>query len=400
MMCFVSSCVRKFLGTVCVAAVWMATEPVLQAQSFPLVQTTPDEGLSDHVNTLMQSAMQEGDFPGAVVVMASSDAILFADAYGDRQQEPTHEPMTLDTIFDLASLTKPVATATSVMILIEEGRVAPDDKVHVASAKDNDTEVATSVVHPDMRLEHLLLHTSGLIPDNAMSDYTDGPDSVWKKIGSLAPRTPPGQKFAYSDVGFMRLQQIVERASGESLDAFSRRRIFEPLGMTDTHYRPAKKFWPRIAPTEKQDDRFLRGTVHDPRAAALGGVAGHAGLFSSANDLVKYGRMMLRRGRPVLSVTAWQTMSRPRDVGRGTRTYGWDHRSPYSSNRPAGFSDAAFGHGGFTGTVLWIDPEKNLVFVFLSNRLHPDGKGSVNALAAKVGNVLLTHLEKSEKESD
>ncbi len=148
----------------------------------------------------------------------------------------------------------------------------------------------------------------------------------------------------------------------------------------------------RAAPTERRDDQWIRGEVHDPRAYLLGGVAGHAGLFSTARDLVRYGQMMLGRGSTptvtVLDQETFASMTKPRVVPRGTRTFGWDHRSPYSSNRGDRFSDAAFGHGGFTGTVMWIDPEQNRVFIFLSNRLHPDGKGSVNQLAGKIATIV------------
>ena len=156
-------------------------------------------------------------------------------------------------------------------------------------------------------------------------------------------------------------------------------------------YVPSETLRIRAAPTEQRDDRWMRGEVHDPRAHLLGGVAGHAGLFSTAGDLVRYGQMMLSQGQgadAVLNPMTFALMTQPREVPRGTRTFGWDHQSPYSSNRGETFSDAAFGHGGFTGTVIWIDPEQQRVFIFLSNRLHPDGKGSVNQLAGKIATLI------------
>ncbi len=207
----------------------------------------------------------------------------------------------------------------------------------------------------------LLLHIGGMIPDNALADYEDGPALAWERICGLKPIASPGEKFAYTDVGFIVLGKLVERVSGRTLDQFAAEEIFRPLGMTETMYVPSETLRIRAAPTEQRDDRWMRGEVHDPRAHRLGGVAGHAGLFSTAGDLVRYGQMMLSQGQgadAVLNPMTFALMTQPREVPRGTRTFGWDHQSPYSSNRGETFSDAAFGHGGFTGTVIWIDPEQ------------------------------------------
>ena len=180
--------------------------------------------------------------------------------------------------------------------------------------------------------------------------------------------------------------------SGQTLDVFAAEQVFRPLGMMETTYNPGPDLSARAAPTERRGDDWMRGEVHDPRAFRLGGVAGHAGLFSTAGDLVTYGQMMLQQGQSgaakILSPRAFSMMTRPREIPRGTRTFGWDHRTGYSRNRGKSLSESAFGHGGFTGTVIWIDPEKQLVFVFLSNRLHPDGKGTVNGLAGEIATLV------------
>jgi CubicO group peptidase (beta-lactamase class C family) len=346
-----------------------------------------DEATSfeDQVATIVEQGINEGEMPGAVVVVADQKQVLYQRAFGDRQVEPHRVPMTLNTVFDLASLTKPIATATSVMCLVQAGKVEVDEPVcrYLPEFTGHGKESIT--------VSDLLLHVGGLIPDNALADYQQGPEEAWKRICELKPIAARGEKFAYTDVGFIVLGKLVERVSGRTLDRFAFEEIFQPLEMKETMYLPGDDLQARAAPTERRDGHWMQGEVHDPRAYLLGGVAGHAGLFSTAGDLVRYGQMMLARGKAapsVLDTTTLQTMTRPREVPRGTRTFGWDHRSPYSSNRGEAFSDSAFGHGGFTGTVIWIDPDQDRVFVFLSNRLHPDGKGTVNRLAGKIATLI------------
>lgn len=333
------------------------------------------------INDWVEQAISAGDLPGAVVCFADADKVRYLKTFGDRQVEPTRSPMTVDTVFDLASITKPVATATSVALLCQQGKLdyaAPVSR-YLPEFIGNQKETIT--------VAQCLLHTSGLTPDNALSDYSDGETLAWKRICELGLRSDPGTKFAYSDVGFIVLGNLVQKVSGQPLDAYAKDNIFEPFGMLETTFNPSSELAGRTAPTEKQAGKWLRGQVHDPRASRLGGVAGHAGLFSTAADLVTFGQTLLKAGKgqsDVMNRVTLQAMIRPRTIPRGTRTFGWDNQSPYSSNRGTSLSDQAFGHGGFTGTVLWIDPEKELIFVFLSSRLHPDGKGSVNKLAGEI----------------
>lgn len=340
------------------------------------------------IEPIVRRGIAEGQMPGAVVAVANADKILYLQAFGDRQVQPSQEAMTTDTIFDLASLTKPVATATSVMCLVQRGAIDLDKPVasYLPEFSADDQNQIT--------VRDLMLHVGGMIPDNALRDYQDGPEKAWQRLFAQSPRSSRGEKFAYSDVGFLLLGKLVERVSGMPLDKFASETIFQPLQMESTSYNPPPAWRTRITPTETRGGKMLRGEVHDPRAALLGGVAGHAGLFSTAEDLVRYGQMILTvkdsdaKPTSVLDQDTIAAMIKPDQVPRGTRALGWDHRSPYSSNRGSSFSDTAIGHGGFTGTVLWIDPEKQLVFVFLSSRLHPDGKGSVNALAGEIATIL------------
>lgn len=338
------------------------------------------------IERVVTAGIESGEMPGAVVVMAGPNEIRFAQAYGHRRIEPEKVPMSLDTVFDMASLTKPIATASSIMKLAQQGKIDIDAKVsdYLPDFSPNGKDEIT--------IAQLLLHVGGLIPDNALADYNDGPETAWTRICDLKLIAEPGERFAYTDVGFIVLGKIVESVSGQPLDRFAREELFEPLEMHETMFNPTEDLRQRAAPTEKRDGTWMTGEVHDPRSFRMKGVAGHAGLFSTAADLVKYGQMMLRSENgiedQVLASATVKRMTQPRDVPRGTRTYGWDHQTGYSRNRGKSLSDAAFGHGGFTGTVMWIDPEKELIFIFLSNRLHPDGKGTVNGLAGEIATII------------
>ena len=357
----------------------------------PDEQTSSSEHEFDAIETIVQQGIEAGKMPGAVVVIADRDRILYRRAFGQRQVKPVPEPMTVDTVFDLASLTKPVATATSIMKLIGEGQLSPLSRVSqfLPEFGKNGKESIT--------VEDLLLHVGGLIPDNSLRDYQNGVDTSWKNICNLKPLADRGTKFMYTDVGYIVLGKLVEKISDQPLDQYAQKHVFAPLGMQETTFNPSAKLKKRAAATEQRDGQWIKGDVHDPRAHLLLGVAGHAGLFSTADDLTRYGQQMLRIASSKAEIPFPQPtlkmMIHPREVEReskviGTRTYGWDHRSPYSSNRGDKLSDSAFGHGGFTGTVMWIDPEKDRVFIFLSNRLHPDGKGSVNRLAGEIASII------------
>jgi uncharacterized protein YbbC (DUF1343 family)/CubicO group peptidase (beta-lactamase class C family) len=337
------------------------------------------------IDAALQEGIDRGRLPGAVVAVVRQGKIAFRKAYGSRAKEPAESAMTTDTVFDLASLTKPVATATSVMILLEQGKLRLEDRVtqYLPEFGRNGKERVT--------LEQLLLHTSGLIADNPVGDYRDGRAKALERICQLTPVAPPGSKFIYSDVGFIVLGELVERVSGEPLDTFARKHIVEPLGLRDTGFRPDEAHAAHAAPTEQRDGHWMRGEVHDPRAYLLGGVAGHAGLFSTADDLAVYAQMILNGGtyggRRILSPATVRLMTTPRPVPGGLRALGWDVQTAYSSNRGELFPAGSFGHTGFTGTSIWIDPSSQTTVIFLSNRVHPRGRGDVKRVRGQVATL-------------
>jgi CubicO group peptidase (beta-lactamase class C family) len=306
--------------------------------------------------------------------------------------------MTTDTVFDLASLTKVVATTTSVMILIEEGRLRLADPV-AAFVPGFERYGKGGIT-----IRHLLTHTSGLRPDIDLSDPWSGYETAIARAVEEVPTSPPGERFVYSDINFFLLGEVVARVSGQGLARFSRERIFEPLGMRDTGFNPAASLLPRIAPTEAcagpdcRAGEMLRGVVHDPTARRMGGVAGHAGLFATAGDLSRFCRMLLHGGQlgttRILSPLAVAKMTSPATPpgARDTRAFGWDLDSRFASNSGDLLPVGSFGHTGFTGTSLWIDPLTGVYVVFLSSRLHPDGKGDVTPLRAKVATAVAAAL--------
>jgi uncharacterized protein YbbC (DUF1343 family)/CubicO group peptidase (beta-lactamase class C family) len=374
-----------FLCIAICPAIGQAKDPPTAAQKISWEKAGMDSAIEGRIERAVTHAIDRGELAGCVVLIGRREGIVFEHAYGNRAVEPKTEPMTTDTLFDMASLTKPLVTATSIMILIERGQLRLSDKVlkffpdFAANGKE------------DVTVEHLLTHSSGLIPDNPISDYNDGWKSAEKKICELKLLSEPGSKFKYSDVNFILLGKIVESVAGKPEDEFVKEEIYSKLGMRDTGYKPSDELKARAETTEKRDGKWIKGEVHDPRAYAMGGVAGHAGLFSTAEDLAIYGQMTLQKGRRggvrILSEATFEEMIRPRDIDGSRRALGWDNHTGYSRNRGELMSDRAFGHGGFTGTSMWIDPDLNLYVIFLGNRLNPDGKGEVNDLAGRIGSM-------------
>ena len=349
------------------------------------------------VDEAVEAAIGRGDCPGAVVLVVGGDEVVLRKAYGNRAVAPEKAAMTADAVFDLASLTKPLATGTAVMKLIEQGKLRPDDLVakHWPAFGANGKEAVT--------VAHLLLHTSGLTADNPLADYQGGRETALDRVAALKPEAPPGTRFRYSDVGFIALGVVVEKVSGVPLDRFAKTHVFDPLKMTATGFRPPESVWPRVAPTGRREGKVVLGAVHDPRAFALGGVAGHAGLFAPADDLARYCRMLLRGGeldgvRVLMpeTVTLFTTAravpagGKPADPPRKlVRSYGWDVDTGYSGQRGDGFAKGeGYGHTGFTGTSIWIDPPTRTAVVVLTSRVHPDDKGNVARLRRDVATAV------------
>ena len=371
---------------------WLASAALLALFAVPLRAQ-----LAREVGTAVERAVAAGEVPGAAIVVGRGDEVLLRAAFGARALEP-RELATLDTLYDLASLTKPIATAASVMKLVERGslelqasvaRQLPEFGVHGKDA---------------ITVEMLLLHTSGLVADNPLGDYVGSRDEMWSRICALEPRSAPGTKFTYSDVGYIVLGRLVERVDGRGLDRFASEELFTPLGMLDTTFQPGEALRARCAPTERRDGAWMRGTVHDPRAFALGGVAGHAGLFSTAEDVARWCRMLLAGGEldgvRVLETRTVQTLLTPRALpdGSGWRTLALDCDTSYSGARGEVFQrGASFGHTGFTGTSLWLDPASLGYVVALSNRVHPDGKGETRELRRAVADAAARALRGSSE---
>jgi uncharacterized protein YbbC (DUF1343 family)/CubicO group peptidase (beta-lactamase class C family) len=389
------------------------------------------------IEEAVNDSIKRKETPGAVVLVGRKGKIVYRKAFGNRALEPQTEAMTVDTIFDMASLTKVVATATSMMILVEQGKVRLGDPViryipeFGQAGKDRIT------------VEQLLTHRAGFVPDNSIHDYEDGAEKAMQRIYDLKPDYEPGTRFVYSDVGYIVAAEIIKRVTGKRIDEFARENIFPQLGMRDTRFlssdvhfwnpesqaKPEESARPivkevsgmsyegragtlrpfasnsifqslnRVAPTERREGRkgdqkaFMRGEVHDPRAYLLGGVAGHAGLFSTADDLAIFCQMILNGGSyngvRILSPYAVERMTMPRGVPvNELRGIGWDVGSSYSTNRGDLFPIGTFGHTGFTGTSIWIDPTSQTFVIILTNRVHPNGKGDVANLRSFIASIV------------
>jgi uncharacterized protein YbbC (DUF1343 family)/CubicO group peptidase (beta-lactamase class C family) len=335
------------------------------------------------IRFVVESAIRRGELPGGVVAVGDRRGLRYLEAFGVRT---LGEAMTPETRFDLASLTKPF-TAAAIMLLAERGVV------------DLGAPVSTylrELQKPDKRsitIEQLLLHTSGLPKVNPLAACEHGRAHVRAAIARERLLSAPGARFEYSDLGFILLGEVVESVTSMSLDAFASSQLFSPLGMRDTAFRPAPGDALRCAPTELREDVLIRGVVDDPRAFRLGGVAGHAGVFSTAEDLARFAQMLLAGGAlgeaRVLSSATVGTFTTPRAAGGAMRTPGFDAQSSYALGRGRGMSARAFGHGGYTGTSLWMDPSHDLFVILLTNRVHVGPKGNIHPLASAVADLAL-----------
>src|SRR5215471_7128200 len=350
------------------------------------------------VDAIINQAISDGNIPGAVLVVGHNGKVIYRKAYGNRALEPKREPMTLDTIFDLASLTKVIATTTAVMQLVEQGKVRLNDPVakYLPEFAQNGKD--------DITVRQLLTHYSGLAPDIELTPAFDSKEAAFRLAFAETPQQAPGSGFIYSDTNFIVLGALVEKLSGQTLDSYTQQHIFTPLKMMHTRFLPPAAWRLRIAPTEyDENEHMLRGVVHDPRARRMGGVAGHAGLFSTADDLAKFAQALLDGGDGILSPLAVTKMTQPETPPSAPvlRGFGWDIDSPFSSNRGDLLPVGSYGHTGFTGTSIWIDPTTQTYIILLTNSVHPRGKGNAIGLRVKVATEVAAALSltTSEKEA-
>jgi uncharacterized protein YbbC (DUF1343 family)/CubicO group peptidase (beta-lactamase class C family) len=371
--------------------------PAGPQREVPQVSGLSPEKLSG-IPALVEDAIRRGQTPGAVVLIGHRGKVVYQKAFGHRALVPQKLPMTVDTIFDLASLTKVIATTTAAMQLFEQGKIRLDDPVttYWPEFGSNGKEHIT--------IRELMTHYSGLPPDLDLKAPWSGYETAMRMIVGVKPIVPPGTRFIYSDINFETMGELVRRISGEPLDVYCASHIFGPLGMNDTFFRPLvthPEDRNRIAPTQHQfgtTGKILWGEVHDPTSYRMGGVAGHAGLFSTAHDLAIFAQMLLNggsyKGVRLLSPLTIEKMTLPQSPpdAMALRGLGWDIGSPYATNRGELLPVGSYGHTGFTGTSIWIDPVTQTYIIILTNRVHPDGKGDVVPLRTKIATLVAAAL--------
>ncbi len=352
------------------------------------------KGLRRELEKIVQTAIADGQTPGAVICIGTDEKVLYLASFGNRREVPSPQPMRIDTIFDLASVTKVAATAPAICLLWQQGKLdihAPVKRYLPEFSGGHKSKVT---------LLHLLTHTSGL---PAFKNYLQmglkgQPEAIIANICRTRLKAPPGKVFIYSDLGFILLGEIVKRVSGHDLNEFCRRHIYTPLQMRWTRFNPPKSWHNRCAATEWRDGQMSQGIVHDPNAYALGGIAGHAGLFSTASDLARFCQMLLREGEldgvrvfePEV-VRAMRTNHCP--VEGVQRGLGFDIQSPYSPQmKGEKFPVGVFGHTGYTGTSVAIDPFAKVFLVLLTNRVHPDDKRNIATLRKSIANSVASAI--------
>lgn len=354
---------------------------------------SPSARRLDRIDEIVAEEMAAGGFPGAVVLVGRRDRVLYCKAFGAAMIEPARESMHEDTIFDLASLTKPIATAASILILADRGQLSVDDLVGAY------LRAFASAGKEETRIRHLLTHTSGLPAYTNAKALADEhgrpcPEKVIEKICRLEATSVPGEAFRYSCLGYIVLARIVETVSGRDLAEFSRENLFAPLGMNRTTFNPPISWQDRIAATQIVDGTPLRGTVHDPLAQLMDGVGGNAGLFATASDLSIFCGMLLSggvwRGQRILSPDAVRMLTTAQSHGRA---YGFDVNSDYAWLKGPHTSERAFCHTGYTGTSIVCDPAVDTYVVILANRAHPHDEGTVRALRLRIAEAVFPPSE-------
>jgi uncharacterized protein YbbC (DUF1343 family)/CubicO group peptidase (beta-lactamase class C family) len=360
-----------------------------QAPPQPEVEIHVQPAVAGALDAEINEAIQSGLIPGAVLVFGRNGQVLYRKAYGSRALIPIREPMTVDTIFDAASLTKVTATTPCVMKLFDQGKIRLDDPVtrYLPEFQGGKSDITVRL---------LMTHFSGMPPDLPLVPRWSGYQTGIQMALATKPIAPPGARFMYSDINFILMGEIVRRLSGMTLAEFARQQVFTPLAMNETEFQPPALLRSRIAPTEIDEDtgQPFRGVVHDPTARYMGGIAGHAGVFTTAEDLRKYVEMMLGMGQrgavrifDPLTVRKFTQPASPADqpILRGL---GWDIDSPFSSNRGELYPIGSYGHTGFTGTSIWLDRTTNSYVILLTNVVHPKRGKSLSSLRARVATAV------------
>ena len=356
------------------------------------------------VDDAARDAVQSGEIPGAVVLVGRGDDVLFVRAYGWRRIVPDQAPMTVETIFDVASLTKPFGTTLAVMSLVERGAVKLDAPVGRYLPEFRKPAFA------QVTIQRLLTHSGGFQAIPPTGSVKPAVADTMKAFARLALDYPPGTGTQYSDMGFIVLGEVVRRVAGQPLDRYLERTVFKPLGLRDTGFHPPASIRDRIASTEWANGKMLVGEVHDPRARVLGGVAGHAGMFSTVGDLSRICRMLVGggtlNGRRVLKADTVQRMWTRTTDGSGSRALGWDVSSVFARSMLPFFPTESPIHTGFTGTSVMIDPRTASYVLLLTNRVHPNGGGAAKIrelrvrVAAAVGATLFGSADLPLSEGD
>ncbi len=353
------------------------------------------------IDVLVTQAIAASKIPGCVVSVGNRSGVLYQRPYGERALRPAPEKMLVDTRFDLASLSKSVVTSIAIMQLVEKGLLRLDQPAVTVLPE---LDAGAGRFHKRrITVRQLLLHSSGLPAVTPLSDYERARPEAIARVLSVAPIDKPGARFVYSDVGFIALGEIVSRVSGQTLSTYAQEHIWGPLGMTRSSYGMAPELRGEAAPTElgvERDGQWIRGVVHDPRAFRLGGEAGNAGVFSTADDLARLARALMNDGaldgQRILTPQSVATMTEPYVIGSDVRALGWDMDSRYSNNGGDLLSARAYGHGGYTGTSLWIDPQQDLFVLLLSNRVHPHGQGDAIQLAGAIANHAVSAITRHQ----
>ena len=375
----------------------------IQLNAQPLPQVSPEQVGMDsqrlqQADLIINQAIADKEIPGAVLAVVKNGKMVYLKAYGNKEVYPTTVAMDVNTVFDLASVTKPVATAISAMILIERGQLRLLDKVNLFIPDFKPWSDGRE--KKDIRVIDLMTHTSGLpsyapISKAEKAKGNSKPDQMINYIASVDREFEPQTDFRYSCLNYITLQRIIETISKQDLRTFAKQNIFNVLGMTHTDYLPVGETLERTAPTQRQrDGSVFKGIVHDPLARVMNlGISGNAGLFSDANDLAILIAALQNggeyNGKRILSPMGVRTMRTvPRDTETIGRTPGWDVFTPYSSNNGDLFGQNTYGHTGYTGTSITIDPDSNTAVILLTNRAHPDDKGQVVRLRSLVANVV------------